>query len=249
MQKLWKQTKKNITVGIHQMDEKLSGKAPDEPPEYIKAHDKLKKIEEQARSINKLINEAAADYKRLGKNYKDAFTGFDQTFTKNETHNDQMVASRQAGNDFFVLTERFANYYVPTTLLAPINGLLEKIKNAKDIKEKRRSNRILLKEEEGKLKDARTRGQNVEKREAEYNNRKEKFEQYDSEFYAQVKAVSKESKQVLTTAYNGFQFYLIELNGLYQNIVHEKLSSFPYEDNKSTFKSLTEPIPEERPSQ
>lgn len=241
MQKLWHKTKKSFTVGVNKMDEKISKKTVNEPPEYVKAHDKLKFNEDAINNLLKSINSTSNTFKKMGSDVKETTCVLEKTFEKNGVcENENAVKSKNVADELAIVTTRLSDNYIPTQILAPLTLLNDKVKAAKVLKEKRRKNRILLQQEEAKLKDARSKDKDVDHYEEKFNTRKAKYDKYDADFIAAVKDLNKERKVIFVKVYNAYQYYLMELCQITEKKFHETLGTFPFDDCKNEFPSLND---------
>ncbi|OHT08241.1 hypothetical protein TRFO_23225 [Tritrichomonas foetus] len=216
MKKLWEKTKKSVTVGVAKMDEKFSHKSIDDDPEFVLHEGKLSEVDKAFSTVNQSINELNSIIKRNGIVLATLGDALLSSIPEENSKRNFAVASQLLGKNVKTLTENAFNYYIPTHVLQPLTKAIDQVRNLKRIKEKCKKNRILLTQEEKKLKEARAKDHEISKHEENVQKRQDKYTKYHGEFIAGVAEIYENRSTICVEVYTAAIYYLGDIFRLIQ---------------------------------
>lgn len=233
---------------------KLQDKKKDDDPEYLQRADLLRVIQTQLREVMSAIDSWSNSlYAMSGANFALSKKWCEIIDPTEETMRGFAAKSQEGIEAMYGCWTNIHDAHVPSVIIKPLIDLKAKISALKKAKKERKKYQIFLRSEEKALKQAQEKAgrgdlkdkdrekaeKDAEKRVEKHKNAKAEFDKWNNEFLTGVDELENQRNDAIKVAFQGYQFYMMELVELQQAAIIEQNSDFPMEDLRSTFPSAT----------
>jgi hypothetical protein len=235
MQALWKNVRQSATIAVAKVT--ISDK--DEDPIYLSKCDVLRKLNSDSATLlrnltdwaNSLVAQSTASV-ALSTAFSEAFSDADQPYSQ------RAVRSREG---LIRLDRSCANLkatHVSHFCLKKLAEFQERIRSVAGLKTSRKDSRILMLQEEKKLRDVQEKGSpQLQHRQERFDAQKIEYERCHTQFVEGVAELERIKVEVFGRVFHCYQFYLTELVELQQQDIVEQNPDFPYAELKQELPS------------
>lgn len=244
---VWERTKKSVTLGVAKAKDGMSSskkKKENEDPAYIVQYEHLHELQDQCSMLIKVLTNLGNQYCNAARSTAEVSQIFSEIIPiDTEPYHTHTFRSKDGSDHIKVYAEYLKNHYIPQNEINLIKLCQEQIAQLKIIKDKRKENRILLKQEESHLATAREKNKDVQIHEERTRNQREQYERYHNDFLNGVSRLYENRMNYFGKAYQIYQFYMLELIELQKAHLVTALGDFPFDQIRNEIPSLTQEPP------
>lgn len=232
MKKFFEKTKKSFIVGIGNITDK------DDDNEYLKRVEMLKDIEDMLIEFKKQLNELSQSIKQNGTIAYNLALTFDRAVTENDSCKKDSTSSKSCAEQIKGYCGN-ASSYVNEIAQATIDEADQILKDIKIICEKRKKNKILLKNGNNELEKAKKKNLDLTLHEEEVEKRTNKFNDYNNKFITNVDELYAKKSEYAEKIYRVTAFYISEIASLIKQVTESTIPQYCPEANKDNYPSST----------
>lgn len=214
MKNFWQKTKKSVTLGMAKAKDGISWKKKkleNETPDYVLHYDRLHLLQDQCDTLQRVLTYYGNHYLELFRTTSEIAGYFSELIAiDSEPYHTNTIQSKDANDHLKIYAEYLKNHYIPQHEIALVKLCQEQIAQLKIIKNKRKKNKVLLKQEESALATARSKNKYVQLYEEKVRIRQEKFDRYHNDFIKGVSRLYENRMNYFGRAYEIYQFYILE---------------------------------------
>lgn len=244
---VWERTKKSVTLSVAKAKDGMSSskkKKENEDPAYVVQYDHLHELQDQCAMLIKVLTNFGNQYYNVARSTAEVSQIFSEIIPiDSEPYHTHTVRSKDGNDHMKIYSEYLKNHYIPQNEINLIKLCQEQIAQLKVIKNKRKENRILLKQEESHLATAREKNKDVQIHEEKTRNQREQYERYHNDFLNGVSRLYENRMNYFGKAYQIYQFYMLELIELQRAHLITNMEDFPFEQIRQEVPSITETPP------
>jgi hypothetical protein len=235
MKALWKNVKQSATIAVA----KVTNTSKDEDPAYITKSELLRKIEADSISLSRALQDWAHTLNTHSTTSLALSSAFVEAFNESDApYFATAVRSREGLATLGQCHGNLQQTHIPHFCIEKLSEFQARIRSLAALREARKQSRILMLNEEKKLKEAQERhSAGLEHREERYNAQKIEYERLHTQFMAGIEEIEQAKVDVFGRVFHCYRFYLMELVELQHQVIVQQIPDFPYETLKQELPS------------